>query len=428
MYVSTYVFISYSCTILRLLYCLCSRRFPLNDPNTLEPGSGKLQARSLTYSCYRSDNAEGYPCPQHGHDTESSQNYNTSPNEPQRVFRVSEEREETHSDNNSANGQCHVLGSPVIAHISEYIDQDPLQDDEILMQGPRIADKTDADANAIKKVPSDQALSKFRWGSNQRTSGRSKSGLQILVPGRKTSTELITGGPVTGKSIIYAYASSGSSSGRTTHSFGAVGDHLPSARSVQSSSSGMPAIPEDQSTRQENCLKTARSSNALSPLANLVRESDPDQDPYDLMIVGETGPCRRQVTPQIVAPSSLRSLRRRSLSDLIEPRLSFLSQTGQPIPNSLVPQGTLALEGACYGGTQCSKKENIARSFDATSARCKDAPPVWYRAGRPFPLKANRLNHGSIELDSKHRDLDPAMFSLPYGVSKQSAAIGIYLR
>ena len=293
------------------------------------------------------------------------------------------------------------------------------------MQGPQIAERADDNPNVIRKVPSDQALSKFRWGSNQRTSGRSKSGLQILVPGRKIPVELITGGPVTGKSIIYAYASSASSSGRSTYSFGAVGDHLPSARSALLSSSARPVIHENQSTKPEKSLQNAVSSKRLSPLANLVMESDPDQDPYELLVVGETGPCCRQVTPQIIAPSSLKPRRRRSSSDLIEPRTTLSDQTGQSIPSSITPRGTAALERPRPGGPGCNKDETIASPFDVTRAAYEDAPPVWHRAGPPFGLSAHELNDDSTHLNSQHRHLDPATFTLPHGVSNESVDTGI---
>ena len=292
-----------------------------------------------------------------------------------------------------------------------------MQDDNILTKGPRIADNTNGDPSAIVKVPSDQALSKFRWGSSQRASGRSKSGLQILVPGRQIPVELITGGPVTGKSIIYAYASSPSSSGRSTHSFGAVGDHLPSARSALLSSSAMPVIHESQSSRPQRTLQNTKSSNRLSPLANLVMESVADQDPYQLLVLGETGPYRRQVLPQIIAPSSLKSIRRRSLSDLVEPRTTLSDQTGQAIPGSVVPHEIAALETHRPGRTGCSKDETTGSLLDTAKVAHEDVPPVWYRAGPPFTFRASTLNDDATHLPSQDRNLDPATFSLPHGVS-----------
>ena len=266
-------------------------------------------------------------------------------------------------------------------------------------------------------MPSDQALSKFRWGSSQRASGRSKSGLQILVPGRKIPVESIPGGPVTGKSIIYAYASSPSSSGRSTHSFGAVGDHLPSARSGLLSSSAMPVIHESQSNRPQRTLQNARSSNRLSPLANLVMESVADQDPYQLLVLGETGPYRRQVLPQIIAPSCLKPLRRRSLSDLVEPRTTLSDQTGQSIPSFVVPRTTAAFEPHRPGGTRWSKDETTGILLDTARAPYGNVPPVWYRAGPPFTFRGSKFNDRSTHLPSQHCDLDPATFSLPHGVS-----------
>ena len=127
-------------------------------------------------------------------------------------------------------------------------DGDPLQDDSRLLKGLRITESDENDPTAVRKVPSEQALSKFRWGSHHRTSGRSRSGLQIQVPGRKIPLEPIVSATTSAKSIVYTYESSSSSSGRTTQSFGAIGDHLPSARSALLSSNTMLDIPEDSVT------------------------------------------------------------------------------------------------------------------------------------------------------------------------------------
>ena len=378
----------------------------------------------MTYNCNRSLSTNRYPSLQNGPVKAPSQNHDTPHHGPRRTLQEPEEPTDPLPSRIQICGHGHAQGCPPVIPRLEYVDSDPLQDDKILMQGPRIAERADDDPNVIRKVPSDQALPKFRWGSKQRTSGRSKSGLQILVPGRKIPVELIAGGPVTGKSIVYAYASSASSSGRSTNSFGAVGDHLTSARSALLSSSAMPVIYENQSTKPEKSLQNARASNRLSPLANLVMESDPDQDPYELLVVGETGPCRRQVTPQIIAPSSLKPRRRRSLSDLIEPRTTLSDQTGQSIPGSIMPRGTAALERPRGGGPGCSKDENIASPSDIVRDTYEDAPPVCHRAGPPFGLRAHKLNDDSTHLNSQHRHLDPATFTLPHGVSNESVNTG----
>ena len=65
----------------------------------------------------------------------------------------------------------------------KYIENgDPLQDEEKLLQGLPIVEPEDVVTNTIRKVPSDEALTPLRWGSNRRASGRSKSGLQVRLP------------------------------------------------------------------------------------------------------------------------------------------------------------------------------------------------------------------------------------------------------
>lgn len=64
----------------------------------------------------------------------------------------------------------------------KYIEKgDPLQDEEILLQGLPIVEPGDEAINTIRKVPSDQALMPLRWGSSRRATGRSKSGLQVRL-------------------------------------------------------------------------------------------------------------------------------------------------------------------------------------------------------------------------------------------------------
>lgn len=64
----------------------------------------------------------------------------------------------------------------------KYIDKgDPLQDEEILLQGLPIVEPADEEVNTIRKVPSDQALMPLRWGTSRRVTGRSKSGLQVRL-------------------------------------------------------------------------------------------------------------------------------------------------------------------------------------------------------------------------------------------------------
>ena len=294
-------------------------------------------------------------------------------------------------------------------------DRDPLQDDSRLLQGLRITEIDENDPTAVRKVPSEQALSKLRWGSPRRTSGRSRSGLQILVPSRKIPLEPIVSATVTGKSIVYTYESSSSSSGRTTQSFGAIGDHLPSARSALLSSSTMLDIPEDSMVRPS--LGTSRSSNTLSPLGNLVLESLPDEGSYKLLAVGEVGPTRSIVVPHIVDPSQLVPRRRRSLSDLIEPPAMLSSQTSPTSPSPAADRMTAQDEWSRSSVTQLGVPDILSQSPEATETSGEEIAPVWYRSGPPYGAKAGRGNGERVALNLRHRDLDPAIFSLPYGVS-----------
>ena len=76
----------------------------------------------------------------------------------------------------------HVDVEPFGFRKPKYIEKgDPLQDGEKLLQGLPIVESEDEVTNAIRKVPSDQALMPLRWGSNCRKTGRSKSGLQVRL-------------------------------------------------------------------------------------------------------------------------------------------------------------------------------------------------------------------------------------------------------
>ena len=294
-------------------------------------------------------------------------------------------------------------------------DGDPLQDESRLLQGLRITESDENDPTAVRKVPSEQALSKLRWGSHRRTSGRSRSGLQILVPGRQTPLKPIVTAPVTGNSIVYAYESSSSSSGRTTQSFGAIGDHLPSARSALPSSSTMLDIPEDSMIRPS--LRTVGSSKTKSALGNLVLESSPDDGSYKLLAVGEVGPTQYNVAPHVVDPSQLVPQRRRSLSDLIEPPTNLSSQTSPRSPKLAVDLMSAQDAWSSSSVTQFRVTDVPSQSPGATEASGEEIAPVWYRSGPRFGVKAGKGNGERVALNLGHHNLDPTMFSLPQGVS-----------
>ena len=217
---------------------------------------------------------------------------------------------------------------------------------------------------------------------------------------------------MTGKSIIYAYASSSSSSGRTTSSFGAVGDHLASTRSA-----GFPkASMKDQnhSNGLERAVMSAH-SRTRSPLADLVLSSIPDEESYHLLALGQVGPWKQPFTPQLVKPSSLCTLirRRRSLSDLEEApqaRQSLVSAVpGSPKPH--IP-GDVKVSGP-----DIIRKDSRVQLGEVSSTEAKD-PPVWSRKGLPFEV--NRQARSGLRVYEKPQDdsLDPETFSLPFGVCR----------
>ncbi len=297
-----------------------------------------------------------------------------------------------------------------IASNQDKIDEvDPLFDDNKLLQGPRLAQPGDDSSDTIKKVPSDQTLPKFRWGSNHRSTGRAKTGLLIQVPGRDTSIILVEGGPITGNSIMYAYTSSSSSSGRTTNSFGAVGDHLSSTRSKRSSLNILPSVEEDPPTKhyasrfdfQGNRALASAGAKLRSPLAKLLHDSTPDAT-YPLIAVGEAGPLQQPVIAQAVAPSSLRPLRRRSLSDLTESHPLLTSPIRQETSNSAGGQPTAATAVSRLNGTWIESQ--IVTTVRPDDNGPSQAAPVWHRAGSPF-------------MPTSSPYLDPDSFTLPYGVS-----------
>lgn len=252
--------------------------------------------------------------------------------------------------------------------------------------------------------------------------GRSKSGLQISVPGRKAleSVSTVDSGPFSGKSIIYTYISSSSSSGRTTASFGAVGDHLASAKGL-SSNERLPVLHEDLSVRStENPLNAE--SNGCSLLAKLRADSIPDEDQYKLLVIGETGPCGQGIEPFLVSQSAFSFLprRRRSLSDLVDnPRGGLRSSQSNVVSSSSVLQSNKALVTA-HPEVNHSWLGSPAHSTDFEDSTAISEPlivPVWQRRGPPFKVVSRQATGRSMQIVSSDNKLDPPTFQLPFGVS-----------
>lgn len=290
----------------------------------------------------------------------------------------------------------HVSIPPHSENRIENIEVDPMHDDEILFHGRRLVQPGHESTDTIRKAPSDQSLMRFRWGSTQRMSGRSKSGLQIQVPSRERPVIPITSGALTGRSIVYQYTSSSSESGRNTTSLGAVGDHLSSCRTGFLSADPLPALHEDRPAQAGIGLSRS-SKQPRSPLADLVNDSTPDRDPYKLLIVGETGPASRLIRPQLIAPSEfpLLPLRRRSLSDILETQTYIPSQSHKEISSSALPFG----------------------SFEIAASPEPSVAALWTRSG-PF-LEANFSQQYGADavIASPSLQVDPVTFSLPFGVS-----------
>ena len=244
--------------------------------------------------------------------------------------------------------------------------------------------------------------------------------MQILVPGRETCTPApgVNNESISGKSIIYMYTSSSSSSGKTTNSFGAVGDHLPSARSCLSTNPDLPVVHEDPVANRTKS-QSIPASQKRSLLADLTADSVPDRAPYKLLIVGETGPCRQHTAPFLISPTDFPLLppRRRSLSDLMQnPR------------DILPPRGGHEVSGFAVSQMNRSSHTRIPEiplplspaQFSAFDERPvileTPIPPVWRRTGPPFGTVFRELT-GRIVHSMPDNDLDPPEFQLPFGVS-----------
>lgn len=239
--------------------------------------------------------------------------------------------------------------------------------------------------------------------------------LKILVPNNNAPISFSPGGVTAGKSIIYAYTSSSSSSGRTTSSFGAVGDHLASTRSAILPGTLEAMGDRNPSTKSERAVMSAN-GRTRSPLADLVLKSTPDEEPYQLLALGQVGPWKQPFTAQLVKPSNLSTLiqRRRSLSDLKEaPQVRQLLVSAKPgAPISQVPA---SLKKSGPSSIQPIKQDSLVQPNGISSAEAK-TPPVWSRQGLPFEV-SRRLRSGlSGRLQSPDYSLDPEKFSLPFGV------------
>ena len=238
--------------------------------------------------------------------------------------------------------------------------------------------------------------------------------MKILVPRNNSPTSLIFGEALSGKSIVYTYtSSSSSSSGRMVSSFGAVGDHLTSIGSANLPRSALITGGRSPSARPERAIRSA-TTRTRSPLADLVLSSTPDEEPYQLVALRHVGPRKQPFTPQLVKPADLCTLtrRRRSLSDLREApqarRSSVGAEGGISKSQIAVNINVLELDDVRTVGKDSLKQPDELHSMEAAD------PPVWSRKGPPFDM--NRRDHS----------LDPQTFSLPFGVCCNSCSMYMF--
>lgn len=167
-------------------------------------------------------------------------------------------------------------------------------------------------------------------------------------------------------------------------------------------------------------------SRTRSPLADLVLNSTPDEEPYQLLALGQVGPWKQTFTPQLVKPSNLCTLiqRRRSLSDLKEAPQARRSLVSAEL-GATIPQVPANMKVPGPDDIQNVGINSLIRPDEVSSIEAKD-PPVWSRKGLPFEV--NRPRSGlRVHANSQDYRLDPDTFSLPFGVNRTFYYIWIFV-
>ena len=130
----------------------------------------------------------------------------------------------------------------------------------------------------LRRQPTDHIVEKM--SSLSISTSSLKPRFDILIPKREDPATAIGNRQRASKSI-YAPSPSSPSFGKTAKDFGAVGDHLPSPRTLSFSSKRLPDVDQDLGEESiqvplDTCSKTR------SPLADLVRNSIADEGPHSL--------------------------------------------------------------------------------------------------------------------------------------------------
>ena len=292
-------------------------------------------------------------------------------------------------------------GKPVYRRPSNLEHGDPLQSHETLTKQTRIASIFDEfDSDTLKKSPSEEVLPRQHWDSIRKTSGKSKTGLCIVVPPYQTfikpsedakpDAPLKSGAIFEDKSILYMYTSSSSGDTRTSSGFGAIGDQLVPAKR---SSSKRDLRISDHPIRRPMVDGCDRGTDHID-LKNLVATSEADKSMYQVIIAGETGPLAIPSTPRICGLEELNMIprRRRSHSDLIDRPISI----ARPSKDNIAAH----MRG---GSRSSSSRGRLIREISP-----EHEPEAWHRKGPSYWQMAG--------VGSTDNVYDPASFYLPTGV------------
>lgn len=327
----------------------------------------------------------------------------------------------------------------------------------------------------IKMSPSNRELARSRWQVPGRiVDGRWKPGLQIKMPERQKTKPFSTGPILYDKSIVYSNSSSSSGGRKDVNSFGAIGDqrfrrpgplsaplayHSADPSTACRSQQSLPYDLLNNSTLEHENLeffkKDGHSQFLAADLAHniqsnlrieavtmedhvepptlhdLVDDSTPDSDQYELLVADGIGLLGSPMVPYRVSPSKMqvRNRRRRSTTDL----------KGDKSPSPMYTVGSPAASLA-YQESASLKGIITTRSLplDCTLVSDNTIAPTWRRNGPPFvsTIKHTVSSRQEIQngIDAPHSTLgdpdtnghdafqdklDPGEFCLPCGVSAQ---------
>lgn len=371
----------------------------------------------------------------------------------------------------------HKQDTDVAAPQPNITDNDnPLSSPQTLQVGAQSLNMKHDQHNVNRKFPNDESVAGSQGQMLDSTaSRRSKPELQIKVPQKHTGRPILTGPLLYDKSVVYIHSSPVSNGGRITCAFGAIGDQRSPRRGPSSApsaygSSETPqdrvpataghcrALPSHDPFTDENALRhnlelstiatcdglSIAHSGQTSPqtqgpfttrqldyptLHDLVDESTPDFDQYELLLVDETGLRENTISPCRAAFSKRpgRTRRRRFTTDL--------RKVSTPSTRNMegIPKTSKSCQEPAYSNSSSSKSPSPITELTKSESI---VAPMWRRSGPSFassfrpsgtlsqsaPTKSrmscsapeNGTSNGNIAFQDP---LDPEEFCLPYGVS-----------